>query len=137
MAGALLSCLGWSIASAQAVGDAAAFPGRIYNLHTPAGGGCPSFDWHVIVGDNNSLSGLIGLDEMKVVFNVVGNYSSAAKSFQLTGTEIGGSRIANIKGQVQTNGRMAASLSGLPVDAACQAKNVSVQWVTAAQASGN
>lgn len=135
MAGALLSCAGWNVGSAQPAkplpGDVPATVGRVYSIHTAAVGGCPSLDWHIVVGELNKLSGMIGTDDMKVVFSVTGQYNPADKTFKLSGKEIGGSRNGAVNGQVQTDGRMAASLGGLPVGSACQGKTVYVQWQTA------
>jgi hypothetical protein len=127
--GTLLLCGGMSISHAQSPGDTPAAPGRVYLLHTPAGGGCPVLNWHVVVGEQNSLSGLIDLDE-KTVFHVTGSYDGKAKTFELSGTEIGGTRTATLSGHVDQKGRLATELKGLPVSPECQAKTVYVQWIT-------
>jgi len=128
--GILLLCAGGNTSSAQSPGDTPASPGRVYLLHTPAGGGCPELDWHVVVGEQNTLSGLIGLDDNRVVFNVTGTFNSQDKTFQLFGPEIGGTRTAMVTGTVQANGRLTSKLNGLPVGPECQAKTVSVQWIS-------
>ena len=139
MAGALLSCAGIGLASAQAPGDTAPSVGRVYTLHTAAvGGGCPSLDWHIVVGPNDTLSGMIGADDMKVVFSVTGKYDPVLKTASMSGKEISGPNPGApgaLNAQVQSDGRLAASLGGLPVGAACQGKTVYVRW-TSPQLSG-
>jgi hypothetical protein len=125
MTALLLSCVGLNVAPAQVTGQA--FPGRVYSMDTPAVGDCPSLDWHIVVGKNNTLTGMIGANDMQTVFRVTGSYN-AEKAFHLTGTEVGGTRTAAINGQIQNDGQMAASLGGLPVGSACQGKTVYVRW---------
>jgi len=136
IAGALLSCVGWNGASAQAPGDTTSFVGRVYTLHTMWTGDCPSLDWHIVVGEGNTLAGLISTDNNKAVFRVAGAFNPQAKTFQLAGTEIGSGRPGAVNGKIQPDGRLEASLGGLPLGAACQGKSVSVQWVTAGNAAG-
>jgi hypothetical protein len=127
MAGALLSCTGWSVASAQ-VANGQPYTGRVYSLHTKSVGGCPALDWHIVVGENQTLSGMIGTDDMKTVFRTTGTFDPVAKTFHLQGKQIGGSRTGAVNGQIQGDGVMAASLGGLPVGSACQGKTVYVRW---------
>jgi hypothetical protein len=125
MAGALLAGVGWNIASAQVTGQP--FVGRVYTLHTKSVGGCPSMDWHIVVGDNNTLSGMIAVDNMKTVFRVTGSYE-AGKSFRLDGKQVDGNRTGAINGRIDPTGTMEATLGGLPVGSACQGKTVYVRW---------
>jgi hypothetical protein len=125
VAGALVSCVGLNVAPAQVTGQA--FVGRVYAFHTKAIGGCRALDWHIIVGENDKLSGIIGLDDMKTNFAVMGTYD-AKRNFHLDGKEIGGTRTAALNGQVRENGVMVATLGGLPVGSACQGKSVYVRW---------
>ena len=46
--------------------------GRIYVLHSPAAGACPSLDWHVVVEPNDILAGLIAWDDMKTMARATG-----------------------------------------------------------------
>jgi hypothetical protein len=132
--GALLSPVGWNVAPAQVTGQA--FVGRLYAFHTKAVGGCPALDWHVVVGENNTLSGMIGVNDMKTVFLVSGTYG-ADRKFRLDGKEIGGTRTGSINGQVYETGVMAATLGGLPVGAACQGKTVYARWNSPVDAFAN
>jgi hypothetical protein len=139
IAGALLSCVGWNIASAQtSPGNTPAYPGRVYTLHTPAVDDCPSLDWHIVVGEKNTLSGLIGTNDMKDVFRVQGTYDPALRTFRLDGQEIGGAhRPGAVNGAFEpTTFRMAASLGGLPMGAKCQGKTVYIKWQEPALTGG-
>jgi hypothetical protein len=97
----LASCIGWAVAFA-APGDTPATPGRIYTAHTPEVGGCPALDWHIVVGGANTLSGMVGVEDMKTVFRVTGSYSGA--TLRLDGTEVGGTRTAAVNGAVRRMG---------------------------------
>jgi len=134
LTGVLLACSG-NIAAAQAPGDTKAYFGRVYTLHTRGDGNCPSLDWHIVVGENNTLSGFIAADDRKAVFRVAGSFNPQAHTFQLAGTEIGGTRPGAVNGQLQSDGLLAATLGGLPVGAACQSKVMYIPWVTNSKAS--
>ena len=41
--------------------------GRIYVLHSPAVGACPSLDWHIVVEPNDVLAGVIAWDDMRTI----------------------------------------------------------------------
>ena len=56
-------------ASAQGVAP----PGRVYAFHSQASGQCPALDWHVVVGPNNTLSGMLAWDDMKAMAHVTGS----------------------------------------------------------------
>jgi hypothetical protein len=138
VAGALVSCAGWNVASAQqAPGNTPATVGRVYTLHTKAVGPCPALDWHIVVGEKNTLSGMIGTDDMKTMFRVTGTFDPALRTFQLTGQEVGGTRTGAINGAFQPQTyQMAASLGGLPVGAACQGTTVYIPWVNPVSVGG-
>ena len=34
-------------------------PGTLFVLHSTAQGACPALDWHVVVGENGTLSGIL------------------------------------------------------------------------------
>jgi hypothetical protein len=142
VAAAMLSCVGWNVASAQtAPGNTPAFVGKVYTLHTPASSdGCPSLDWHIVVGQNNTLSGMIGADDMEIVFRVHGTYDPALKTFRLDGTEVSGPHVGApgaINGAFEpTTYRMAATLGGLPVGAKCQGKTVYIKWMDSVAVGG-
>ena len=132
--GALLSCAGWNVASAQAPAQPWVSPGATYAIHTNAVGGCPAMDWHLIRMANGELGGMVGLNDMKTMFKVSGSVSGA--NFHLVGTEVGGSRKGEVNGQVQSDGRLAMTLGGLPVGSACQGKTVYVPFRAASPLNG-
>src|SRR5215469_8477043 len=45
---------------------------RLYLLHSDAVGTCPSFLWHIIVGQDGVISGLLAWDNRKTVASVAG-----------------------------------------------------------------
>jgi hypothetical protein len=74
-------------------------PGTLFVLHSTAQGACPALDWHVVVGEGGTLSGMISWNGMKSVANVTGT-TNAEHQFSMTATEIGGEgRTATITGQ--------------------------------------
>ncbi len=74
-------------------------PGTLFALHSTAQGACPALDWHVVVGEGGTLSGMISWNGMKSVANVTGT-TNAEHQFSMTATEIGGEgRTATITGQ--------------------------------------
>jgi len=139
IAGALLSCMGLNLASAELPGDTRSYPGRVYTLHTKAVANCPSLDWHIVVGENSTLSGMIATDNMAAVFKVSGKFNPLDRSFRLDGTEVSGPHPGTpgaVNGQVQSDGRLAATLGGLPMGAACQGKTVYLRWLSPAPGEG-
>jgi len=74
---------------------------------------------------------MVGTDDMKVVFRLTGTRNPTNKTFQMAGHEVGGAnRPGALNGQVQSDGRIAISLGGLPVGSACQGKTVYLKWVS-------
>ena len=108
-------------ASAQGVAP----PGRVYAFHSQASGPCPALDWHVVVGPNNSLSGMLA--------HVTGSVTPA-RTFTMTAKEVGGQgRVANITGQVRTDGWMVASIKGPKIEC----NGIAVPWYTPAPQGGS
>jgi hypothetical protein len=124
-AAALLSCVGLNAARAQATGQT--YVGRVYTLHIKSFQGCPSLDWHIVVGENHTLSGMIAVDNMKTMYRVVGSYEPG-KSFRLDGHQVDGNGTGAINGKIEPTGIMTATLGGLPVGSACQGRTVYVPW---------
>jgi hypothetical protein len=137
MAGALLSCVGGGVASAQQPAGQTAGgwgqSGTTFALHSNAGSGCPALDWHLVVMNDGTLAGMVGVNDMKTMFRVHGTYSGA--NFHLDGQEVGGTRTAAVNGQLQ-EGRVALTIGGLPVDSACQGKTVYIKRREAAPVGG-
>jgi hypothetical protein len=128
LAGTLLSGVGASIAFAQQptgqAGGNWGQAGTTYALHSNAASGCPALDWHLVVQNDGSIGGMVGVNDMKTMFRVHGTYSGA--NFHLDGQEVGGTRTAAVNGQLQDQ-RIAISIGGLPVDSACQGKTVYIK----------
>ncbi len=124
IAGALLFCVGGTIASAQATTQTWGQTGTTYALHSNAEGDCPAMDWHLVVMNDGSIHGIVGLNDMKTLFDVAGTYAGA--TFHLDGHEVGGTRSGAVNGQLQ-EGRIALTLGGLPVGSACQGKTVYIR----------
>lgn len=114
-----------AIAIAAMSGVASAEEGRIYVFHSKATGACPSLDWHVMLGADNSLSGMIAWDDMKAMARATGTANMHNKTFQMTAREVGGKgRTATITGTVGGNGWLTANIKGPKID--CQ--NINVPW---------
>ena len=121
--GALALTASVGVASAQ---SAAIPPGRIYTFHSSAQGGCPSLDWHVVVGANDTLSGMLAWDDMKAVARASGTVNPTARTFAMQVQEVGGQgRAATIDGTVGTDGWMTANIHG--PNFSC---TVNVPWFT-------
>src|SRR5690242_17148188 len=101
LTGVLLSFAGLNVASAQPA-NAWAQAGTTYTQHSSANGACPALDWHIVVGQNGALSGMVGADDMKTVFRVSGQIAGA--NFTMNGTEVGGTRTGAVNGQIQSDG---------------------------------
>ena len=101
------------VALAASVGAAYAQIPGVYVLHSKPEGGCPALDWHVTVGPNHELSGVIGWDNMKSIARVSGQLDPNTRTFTMTATEVGGQgRTANIKGNLRLDGYMTANVTG-------------------------
>jgi hypothetical protein len=117
--GRIIATLAASALIAGAVGSAAFAqnPGQLYVLHSAPDGSCPALDWHVVVGADNTVSGIIAWNDMKSVAHVQGTLT-AEKAFHLDATEIaGGGKTAVIDGTL-IPGWLQASIKGPGVDCA-------------------
>jgi hypothetical protein len=87
--------------------------GTLFVLHSTAQGACPALDWHIVVGDNGALSGMISWNGMKSIARVTGT-TNAEHQFSMTATEIGGEgRTATITGQRRVrDGYLMADVNG-------------------------
>jgi hypothetical protein len=125
--GALALTTSLSVAWAQAP------EGRLYAFHSTAQGSCPALDWHVVVGPQNTLSGMLSWDNMKSVAHATGTLNPTARTFVMHAQEVGGQgRSATIDGTVNQNGWLTANIKGPNV--ACT--GVSVAWFTPPPAGG-
>ena len=87
--------------------------GRIYSLHSKSVGGCPSLDWHIVVGANGILEGMIAWDHMRVLAKAVGAVNQQSHTFTMTVKEVGGlARTARVDGHIKENGWIIANIKG-------------------------
>jgi hypothetical protein len=101
--------------------------GRVYAFHSKAQAGCPALDWHVVVGANAALNGMISWNEMKQMAHADGHVNMQARTFEMSAKEVGGQgRTATINGTVRTDGWLVANIKGPNVN--CQ--GIAVPWFT-------
>jgi hypothetical protein len=119
-----------SLCAIQPVWAQKLLPGdRLYVLHSDAEGTCPSLLWHIIVGRDGVISGLLAWDNRKTVAAVAGaivpninvernasqsaNPKPQAQKYEMMVTEIGGQhRNANVSGTIEPNGWLNATVEG-------------------------
>ena len=74
-----------------------------YNLSTPKSGTCPGIDWHVVVDADRTIAGNLSWDRMKHTATLSGSLKPD-DTFELTASEVGGSKHATITGKVLRSG---------------------------------
>ena len=108
-------------------------PGRIYTFHSTPQSGCPGLDWHVVLGEGNTLDGIIAWNNMQSMAHAYGNINPQTRTFQMTAQEVGGQhRTATINGTVRSDGYLVANIAGPNVS--CQ--GVIVGWSAAPPPGG-
>ena len=107
--------------------------GRVLTFHSETANGCPGLDWHVVVGANNQLSGIIAWDNMKDVSRVIGVADKEGK-FHLDLQPINGvGNTGTVDGQFPDhNGWLTAHVMG----AGCPTEDVKVAWSNTNTPSG-
>ena len=91
-----------------------------------------STNWHVTVGPNSTLSGMLAWNDMKAMAAVTGSVTPA-RTFTMTAHEVGGQgRTANITGQVRDDGWLVASIKGPNIDC----NGITVPWYVPGQGGG-
>ncbi len=115
-----------AIAATCGVASAQPLPeGRVYTFHSGTTGPCPGADWHVVVGSNNTLSGVITWDNMKAMARASGTVNPANRTFQMNAVRVdegGKGRTATIDGTVRQDGWLVANVKGPNIS--CQGINV-------------
>jgi hypothetical protein len=129
VASLLLTGAAWTAAPANA---AVPFPpkeGTVFSTHSPPTGGCPALDWHVWVGPNSTLSGVVGLEGMQQIWNVTGKFNSD-RSFHLDGKEVGGiGATGTIDGVVRAkDGALIFTIGNLSTRSKCNNTAIWVPW---------
>jgi hypothetical protein len=128
VAAALISGAVWLAAPAQAA-NWPPVEGTVYTTTSPATNGCPELTWHVRVGPNNSLTGMVGRDGMNEIWKVTGSYK-ADHSFHLNGQELGGAQRTNtVDGYVrESDGSLIFTVGNMTGPSTCNNKSVWVRW---------
>jgi hypothetical protein len=129
------------IASVPALAQQVAPEGRVYVFHSKPAGQCPALDWHVVVGPDNKLSGMVAWNNMQNMANVTGTINPD-RTFSMTGNAIdpvkpwpmascpprcppeGQEQTAVIFGTLKADGRLTANIRGPNFD--CQ--GIEVPW---------
>jgi len=107
--------------------------GSYYSFHSAAQGGCPALDWHVVVGQNGALSGMIAWNNMQSMAHAEGTVNQQARTFQMTAQEQGGqNRTATISGTIRNDGYLVANIQGPNVN--CH--GVTVPWFKPSSGGG-
>jgi hypothetical protein len=117
------------VVSAQAIP-----PGRVYTFHSTAQAGCPALDWHIVVGGNNTLDGMIAWDSMKAMAHASGTLNPTAGTFTMQAHEVGGQgRTATVDGRVRpADGFLLANVHGPNITCT----GITVPWFTPPPAGG-
>ena len=93
-------------------------PGAVYAFHSDEVGDCPPLEWSIVVGGNNTLSGIIAWDSMRKMARVFGTVA-ADGSFHMDATDVSGAgKNAVIDGQLMASGWLTAAIKGPGID--CQ-----------------
>jgi hypothetical protein len=103
--------------------------GTVYSAHTPKLGGCPALDWHLAVGPNHTLDGMVGVQGMQEIWRVSGS-STPDRHFHLTGQEMGGQqRTGTVDGEVLPNGTLELTMGNITGPSnPCNNKSVYIRW---------
>jgi hypothetical protein len=125
----LIAATALAIMAAGGVASAQDMPeGRVYAFHSSRQAGCPALDWHVVVGANGALSGMIAWDNMKAMAKATGTVNMQTRTFEITAKEVDGQgRTATVTGSVSQDGWLVANIHGPKVN--CQ--GINVPWFSA------
>jgi len=129
-----IALTGLALAASIGVATAQAPEGRLYVFHSKATGACPSLDWHVMVGADGALMGMIAWNDMKDMAKATGTLNTSAKTFTMTATEVGGQgRTATVDGKLRSDGWLIANVKGPKIDC----KGITIPWYTPPAGAGN
>lgn len=73
---------------------------EVFTFRANANGACPVLDWHLVVAPDNTVTGMIGWQNMQLLVRVTGTVDLDKRTFSLTGKEAGGNRTATIEGEI-------------------------------------
>jgi len=72
--------------------------GQWYTVYTPSAGACPALAWRFVVNPQRSIDGFLSGDGQQRIANLSG-VLNADDSFQITATDVAGTRTANVTGR--------------------------------------
>jgi hypothetical protein len=75
-----------------------------YNLSTPKSGTCPGIDRHIVVDADRTIAGNLSWDHMRHTATLTPGTLKPDDTFELTASEVGGSKHATITGKVLNRG---------------------------------
>jgi hypothetical protein len=127
----LLATAGVALAATYGAASAQAPEGRVYVFHSTAQGGCPALDWHVVVGPNSTLSGMIAWNNMQSMAKATGNVANGKVT--MSATEVGGQgRTAKVDGTLRSDGWFTVNITGPNVDC----KGINIPYYVAPPSAG-
>jgi len=74
----------------------------LYSFHTDELGACPGLDWHVTLGPDGKLTGMVSWDGMKRLAKLQGNIQPDGH-LTMNAQEVGGSGTATVVGSATGN----------------------------------
>ena len=104
---------------------------RIFTFHANASGSCPDLDWHLVLAPDDTVTGMIGWQQMELLVRVTGKLDRANRTFSLLGKEAGGNRTATIDGTVISPNHLMAHIKAPAANVDCP--NVEVWGMTPTQ----
>ena len=128
LAAAVLSAVAWNAAVAQPA-PAYLKEGAVYSVHSIAQHGCPTLDWHIWVGPQDTLQGMISTEGVTPNAYAVKGAIGPNRTFHLDGKQIGGAgATGSVDGTVRDDGTLVATMSKLAPSSPCNDKTVYVKW---------
>ena len=97
---------------------------EIFSFRANASGSCPMLDWHPVVAPDNTVTGIIGWQNMQLLVRVTGTMDLETKTFTLTGKEQGGGRTATIEGEILARNHLLAHIKAPEANIDCPNVNV-------------
>ena len=71
--------------------------GQLYTIQTPQAGGCPRLGWRFVVNAQRAISGSLSDGQQRIAS--LSGVLNPDDSFQMTATDVAGTRTANITGR--------------------------------------
>jgi hypothetical protein len=99
--------------------------GQVYTIGTPPAGACPSLQWRFVVNPQRSISGSLSRDGQQRIASLSG-VLNADDSFQITATDLAGSRTTNVTGRF-TSQTSTISIRGGVAGSACDGQTFNMR----------